>query len=133
MADGLSLAASIIAVIDITAKVVSGSYGYISSVVRAPDDLKKLVNELQSFTTVLITLQICAHDNPGSAALQQLDNPLLECMLEMKKFQAKLASNKDKWWARLKWSFGEKETLDFTSRIERLKSSFNVAINAEQL
>lgn len=57
MADGLSLTASIIAVIQLTAQAAVLDYDYTKGVVEALSDISKLMNELKSFSGVLTILQ----------------------------------------------------------------------------
>lgn len=128
--DGLSIAASIIAVLQITTQVASLSYKYLSGVKRAPEELPKLAHELKSIITVLATLQVCAQDHE-SAALRELEDPLRSCLTEMVALQTKLSPRKG-WLARLKWPFEEKETLEVILRIERLKGLFTLAMNSDQ-
>lgn len=133
----LGIAASVIAVIQITTKVASLGFQYVSSVNRAPENLKALVVELKSLVTVLTMLQICAQD-PESNTLRELDDPLRQCLAEMVKLHNKLElKNNVGWWgkarARLQWHFEEGEVLGCILRIERLKSLFTAAMNADQM
>lgn len=135
--EGLGAAASVIAVIQITTKVVSLSYGYIAGVKRAPGNLQTLVDELKSLTGILTGFQIHAQD-PRSIVLQQLDVPLQKYKLEMMKLHDKLElkQRKSGWWGaalvRLQWPFGEAETLGFILEIERFKTSLILAMNIDQ-
>lgn len=137
MADGLSIVASIIAVIQLTTKAVSLSYGYIGGVAQAPDDFQKLLAELKSLTKALTALHLCAQANPGSrsTALQELEDPLRQCLQEIGRLQLRLEPKK--WWrktlARLQWPLEAKETSDFISRIERHKSLFVLVLDTIQL
>lgn len=137
MADGLGLAASIIAVIQLTTGVASLSYEYIGKATRAPEDISKLMDELKSLLEVLTVLQLAVQANPRSTVLQGLDDPLQKCMEEMIKLRIKLEPKKGlRWWeavlVRLKWPFEEKETSELILRIERLKSLFSLALNTNQ-
>lgn len=87
----LGLAASVIAVIQITTKVASLSYAYISSVKRAPGDIPRLVDELKSLTTVLTTLQICMQgsSSSGPTALGGLEGQLQGCISALMAFWGK--------------------------------------------
>lgn len=135
MAEPLSTAASIIAVIQITAAVASLSYRYTNGLNRAPDDLQRFMNELKLLTIVLSNLQISALENPESTALWNLDHPIQSCTLEMGSLKGKLAPKKN--WlgsalAKLQWPLDETETMEYIWRIERLKSHFMLALSADQ-
>lgn len=88
MAEAVGLAASILGIIHITTKVASLSYSYITAIKRAPDELRKLADELKSLTTVLTTLSIC-EDEHGPALLQ-IQGPLQSCVSDLISIQTKL-------------------------------------------
>ncbi|KAH0603479.1 uncharacterized protein H6S33_007801 [Morchella sextelata] len=139
MAEAVGLAASILGIIHITTKVASLSYSYISGVKRAPDEIRKLADELKSLTTVLTTLSICANDH--GPALLQIQGPLQSCVSELLSIQIKLENSsikaKGRWWdmsfSRLQWPCEEQETLNYVSKIERFKNLVTLAMNADQV
>lgn len=141
--EGVGAAATIIAIIQLTGKVTSLTYGYIGGVKRAPKDLKDLADELKSLENVLNVLKNYTQSNPVSTALETLtdnDGPLLECAQELEKLRIKLEQKggqglrqKVKSLMRgLMWPFDENETLQLISRIERHKSLFNLALTIDQ-
>lgn len=135
MAEVLGTVASIIAVVQVAGQTAILGYGYISGVKRAPEDIRKFLDELESLSKVLTALGDIVKENPGSVALKQLDASLQECLSEMSGLQAKMEPKE--WWrkklARYKWPLRGKETAEYTARIERHKSSFSLALNTEQL
>lgn len=140
MAETLGIIASIIAVIDLTGKTTSLTREYVNGVKRAPDNLRKLLDELTSLAEVFSALQVCANASP-TGGLTELgifkdkDGPLQECILELEKLLLRLES-KERWRrvvTRLKWPLRERETVEFVLRIERHKSLFGLAIDADQL
>lgn len=134
----LGVAASCIQVIELGAKVISSSCRYINGVRRAPKAMSKVMDEVNSLTKVLDTLRNYANANPGSTVLSKLDGqdgPLQGCALELERLQQKLEP-KEGWRkvrARLSWPLKEKDISEFSSRIERHKSLFVLALTADQL
>ncbi|KAI5842429.1 hypothetical protein DFP73DRAFT_515030, partial [Morchella snyderi] len=136
MADGLSTAASVIAVIQIATSVACVGYEYLSSAKRAPECLKRLTDELKSLIEILTEIHICAQD-PRSKLLQRLDSPLQQCFADMINLHGKLSPRKssDFWGSiqtRLRWPFEESDIMDHLVRMERLKNSFILAISLDQ-
>ncbi|KAI5840036.1 ankyrin repeat-containing domain protein [Morchella snyderi] len=138
----VGLTASILGIIHATTKVASLSYSYISGVKRAPDELRKLADELKSLTTVLTILSICVNDH--GPALLKIQDPLQSCLSELLIIQAKLESSSIKaspgrWWpwnisiSRLQWPCEEQETLNYVSKIERFKSLVILTMTADQV
>ncbi|RPB08945.1 hypothetical protein P167DRAFT_538918 [Morchella conica CCBAS932] len=134
MAELLGTAASVIAVIQLTAAVASLSYEYISGVARAPSELQRFMNELKALTAVLSRLQMFALDNPDIADSWGLGEELRRCAEELKDVKERLEPKRG-WWGtalgRLQWPLGGRETLDYVWKIERLKSHFTLAMTAE--
>jgi hypothetical protein len=93
MPDGLSTAASVIAVIQIATSVACVGYEYLSSAKRAPECLRKLTAELKSLIEILTEIHICAQ-NHESRLLQRLDSPLQQCFADMINLQDKLRPRK---------------------------------------
>lgn len=131
MADGLGLAASIIAVLQITTSVASLSYQYLNSAIRAPDSLRELTLEFQTLIEILSRLKICAQD-PQAVTLRTVKNSLHVCHKEMLGLQEKLKPRKS-FLGRLRWPLDEKDIQGYLGRIERFKSSFSLALEIEQL
>lgn len=132
---GLGIAASIIAVIHLTGKLTSLSYGYIGGVKRAGDDMKELLEELSSLMKALITLKDFTDANPLSPTLQGLDGPIRACTRELETLEAKLTTRKGVMGMidRLQWPFKNSEFSDLKSRIERHKSLFTFALAIDQM
>ncbi|RPB12820.1 hypothetical protein P167DRAFT_145540 [Morchella conica CCBAS932] len=131
MADGLGLAASIIAVLQITTSVASLSYQYLNSAIRAPDSLRELTLEFQTLIEILSRLKVCAQD-PQAVTLRTVKNSLHVCHKEMLGLQEKLKPRKS-FLGRLRWPLDEKDIQGYLGRIERFKSSFSLALEIEQL
>lgn len=138
MATILGIAASIIAIIQLTERAATLSYRYTSGVKQAPVHFQSLLDELDSLSKVLATLHDSAKARPGSTELGKLsdhDGPLRGCILELEKLHGKLQPKVG--WGRIinrfMWPLKEKETFDMILRIERYKNLFMLAINADQL
>ncbi|KAI5838988.1 ankyrin repeat-containing domain protein [Morchella snyderi] len=131
MADGLGLAASIIAVLQITTSVASLGYRYLHSAIRAPDSLRELTLEIQTLTGILSRLKICAQ-NPQAVDLRIVENSLHVCHKEMLGLQEKLKPRKGL-LGRLRWPLDENDIRGYLGRIEGFKSSFSLALGTEQL
>lgn len=140
MAEIVGLAASVIAIVHITEKIISYGYQYISGVNHAPTDIQELMDELSELKKVLIRLQDFIDKNPTSNALQDLNHQgglLLVCAKELEKLETKLKPT-GKWsWKvmqkRLKWPLKEKETFQQISRIGRYKANLLLALATDNM
>lgn len=135
MADGLSLAANIIAVVHLVGEVAFSSYRYINEVKGASESLKDFERELKSLKSILLKLRKFAEEYPVIAESWDLTAPLEKCGTDMARIKLALVPKKKKWGAQLlwcQWPFKEKETLGFIERIERLKSLFDLAMSELQ-
>lgn len=133
MAEAIGLAASLIGIIQLAGLTASISYGYISGVKRAPQDLRDLTDELQALSNVIVTLKIHTDENseiPGSV-LHMLEKPLEACARELEELLEKLKMKGI--IDRLKWPLREKETAQWVERIERHKTFFMFALNTDQM
>lgn len=91
--DGLSNAASIIAVIQIAGTLISLGNDYVGAVKRASDDIRDLTQELVALKQVLVILEAYTARNPKSEAFEKLsgaDGPLQKCAAELSRLQSKL-------------------------------------------
>ncbi|KAH0603796.1 uncharacterized protein H6S33_007455 [Morchella sextelata] len=141
MADPLSFVASILAITQLAAKLTCLGYGYVSAVKRAPDDLMDLMNELLALSRVLSILQVYADSssNAADSALYQLNgannSPLQVCSQALEKLLIRMEP-KDGFKgfiSNMKWPLEEKETTQHIARIERHKTLFMFALQADQI
>ncbi|RPB08925.1 hypothetical protein P167DRAFT_329972 [Morchella conica CCBAS932] len=133
MADGLSLVANIIAVV----QLVGGVGRYINEVKGASKSLKDFEREIESLRSILLKLRTFAEENPVIADSWSLTAPLDKCAADMTRINLELAlvPKKKIWGIQLfwcQWPFKEKETLGFIERSERLKSIFILAMGELQ-
>jgi hypothetical protein len=140
--EGLGIAASLIGVIQLTGKVSSLGYGYISKVGQAQQDIENFLKELTSLEKFLELID--SYVKAGSAtsdALQALDEPLRTCRRELKNLELKLKPKKKKtaWFRKkmcltsLMWPLKEKEVTEIIIRIERNKTSFLLALSLDNM
>lgn len=139
--EALGIAASIIAVIQLTASVSTLSYGYIKEWKEAPENIRKLADELSSLSKILTYLQKYVDDNLQSPILQLSDpqNPLREgireCKVDLSRLQLKLVPKQGSGSIRhrLKWPLKEAETSGYLSRMERYKGLIQLALNVDHM
>lgn len=138
----LGIAASIIAVIQLTEAVSGLCYRYIGAVKRAQKDAQELMGELSSLNRVLGALKEYTDKNPQSTTVLQMLNtrggPLSGCLSELERLETKFNSSVPKGWRRkimrsLKWPLEETETLQIISRIERQKNLFTIALSTDHM
>jgi hypothetical protein len=131
--DGLSAAASVIAVLQLTASVI----GYLKDVQNAPKECRQCTIEACNIQTLLTNLRFRLEDvqagRPWFAAVQALDienGPLdqykqaLEQLLSMVETQHDIQKVK----RRLLWNFKKDEVVSILARMERLKSLVSTAL-----
>jgi hypothetical protein len=141
--DGISAAASIIAVIQISEQIISLCRTYYSEVRDAKKNIQRLREEMTSLQTVLTKVADLANA-PNSAKLSTLsllnqpDGPVRQCMMELITIAAKLNPGQGKDTMKqfglraLKWPFSSKDVDKAITTIERHKATFNLALAADQ-
>jgi ankyrin repeat domain-containing protein 50 len=141
--DGLSAAAGIIAVIQLSGQLFDLCRTYYLEVKDARIDIQRLRNEVISLHDVLASVKDLA-DAPGSAKLSNLDllnkpdGPVQQCTTELEGLTAKLelVQGKDRMkqfgLRALKWPFSSKDIDKVIETIGRHKATFNLALTADQ-
>jgi hypothetical protein len=130
MAEFVGLVASIVALTELTGKVIGLGSRYISGVKSAEQDMKALNLELVALASVLKTLQDQANRN---YSLVELRVPIQECTKQMRELELQLRPKKRRLINRWKWPLNETHTSKVLESIERSKSLFTLALTAEQL
>jgi hypothetical protein len=131
--DGLSAAASVIAVIQISSQIFDLCRTYYLNVKEARQDIDRLRNEAASLQDVLVHVVDLTND-PNASSLRTLDpinredGPLQQCQLELEELATKLdpgdGANKMTLAPRvLKWPFKSKEIDKALISIGRYKAS----------
>lgn len=124
--DGLSVAASVIAVVDVSAKILVLCSQYYKAVAGARADISRLQTQLQGIKTTLEHAKALV-ESPQGASLttsRDLQNQLSECHSVLQTLASKLEAGTDKakrraWLRSLKWPFSSKETEGTLLTLER--------------
>lgn len=138
--DGVSAAASVIAVIQMSGQVFDLCRTYYLEVNDARKDIQRLRDEVTSLQDVLVNVADLT-DAPGSAkssilALNRPDGPVQQCRTDLIGLAAKLdpGQGTDKMTqfglTALKWPFSSKEVDKAITTIGRHKATFNLALAA---
>lgn len=138
--DGISAAASVIALVDISAKILSLTVEYSVQVRSAKEDISRFHRELKAFIKVLESLQKLIKNREATklVVLKSLAESMEQCELDLVNLQKKLEPSKGrKRMSRFgvrafKWPFEDKELQHLIGILERHKSTFSTALNADQ-
>ena len=142
----IGLAASIIAVIQISQKVITQAYKYGQSVKNAKKDVERIESELKDVGNRLAELQDLANRAeksgrpldcwPTLASMNQKDGPLPKCKSALSCLLAELTLV-DSGWARIKerasWPNKVAKIEKSLEAIVQQKNSFIEALNIEQV
>jgi hypothetical protein len=133
--DGVSAAASIVAIVETSGQVFDLCRKYYSEVRNAREDIRRLRDEVMSLQDVLTNVADLV-DVPGSARLPILDRlnrpegPIEQCRNELNGLVAKLDTEEMRSRA-LMWPFNKKDISKAISVIRRQKDIFNLALTAD--
>jgi hypothetical protein len=136
--DGLSVAASIIAVVQIAGRAIT----YLSDIRDAPKEWTKCLIEISSSNILLLKLEErVANSSPTEPwytevqALAGKDGPLDQYRLALEHLCAKLEpKNKIRKLANiLTWNFVKEEVAGILARMERLKTVISIALEMDHL
>ncbi|KAF2474193.1 vegetative incompatibility protein HET-E-1, partial [Lindgomyces ingoldianus] len=138
--DGLSGAASVIAVIDISAKITSLCFQYSVAVKYAKDDIERVRRKLDDITRVLekIVQLLSRQDKAPLSTTHGLFTSCSQCLRELTDIKAKLEPGKTrKTMSRigmraLKWPFTSKEVGRIVSSLEGYEQTFTLALQVDQ-
>jgi len=130
--DGVSAAASVVAIIQISGQVFALCQSYYSGVKSAREDIPRLRDEVTALQDVLTNIRDLA-DAPGSAKLSilgllnQPDGLIQQCATELKGLKTKL----DTGLRALRWPIHRKDIDKTILVIRRQKKIFNLALTAD--
>ncbi|OAA62771.1 Ankyrin repeat-containing domain protein [Niveomyces insectorum RCEF 264] len=136
----MDAAASVIAVIQITERVVVLSYRYLKAAKNAKADIERLQSELGSLNAVLKGAQELL-DGPHGATLktsQRLHEALKGCDATVKELETKLAERADKVRRRvlgfgtLKWPFDSHEVDRIVQTLHTHRDTLNAGLSIDQ-
>jgi hypothetical protein len=138
--DGLSGAASVIAVIDISAKIIAVCYQYSKAVKDAKDDIGRVQRKVGDITHILKKIErlLDSQDKTRLSTTDGLLDSLSQCLQELKDMEAKLNPGKSrKIMSRiglraLKWPFTSKQVDKIVSTLEGFEQAFTLALQVDQ-
>ena len=138
--DGLSSAASVIAVIQLTGSLVKLCGGYIQEVKDARDEVFTLQRVITDLRGTLQDLQKFLDSNDGKAlsTSSRLVSNITECLSDLRALEARLDLRKGKKLMRklglraLKWPLKRTEVEGVVQNLKRYKSSFLLSLQVDQ-
>jgi hypothetical protein len=139
MVDPIGLVGTLIAVVQISSKVVSICYEYRSSVKNAPRELSLILDEVTSVRDIVERLvKIVDADErscilPSLQSMNQPEAPLQKCLAELTALKQCLKPAKGlkaKGWA-LVWPLKETDAQKRLAAIARIKATLQLAISAD--
>jgi hypothetical protein len=141
--EAVGSAASIIAVIDLSAKVASICFQYSAAVKNARSDVERLQGELERLRTTLQGAQRLL-ESPNGKRLQTsqgLRNGLIDCSSQLSELQSRLEKKLNPGSARkamrkfglraLKWPFESKEIDSIINNLERYRDTLSVGLTVD--
>jgi len=138
--DGLSGVASVIAVIDIAAKIASLCLEYSVAVKDAKDDIERVQRKVSDITHVLEKIKklLDARDKAQLSTTHDLLKSLGKCLQELEDLKVKLEPRKTrKAMSRfgiraLKWPFTNKQMERVISSLQGYENTFTLALQVDQ-
>ncbi|KAF2190141.1 vegetative incompatibility protein HET-E-1 [Zopfia rhizophila CBS 207.26] len=138
--DGLSAAASIIAVVDIAAKVALLCFQYSLAVKDAKRDIVRLQKKVTDIQNVLEEVQklLEKQDKSQLSTTRKFQNPLKECHQQLEELQAQLTPGRGHKVMRrvgfraLKWPFTSKQVEKMVVSLEQYEQTFSLALQVDQ-
>jgi hypothetical protein len=140
MAEALGVASSVIAVVDLSAKVLSLCLQYSREVKNAKDDIEKLCEEVATFQATAKELETLVEGPRGKElkASRQLTSAIKDGLSRLKELEKQLEpSTGRKRMSRfgiraLKWPFESKEVKGTVEGLERCRGTISLALNIDQ-
>ncbi|KAF9768075.1 hypothetical protein IL306_014673, partial [Fusarium sp. DS 682] len=140
MADALGITSSVIAVFDLSAKVISLCFQYSQAVKNAKDDIEKLCEEVAAFLATTKDLQTLVGGPRGKElkASQQLKSAIEDGRSRLEKLEQQLKpSTRRQRMSRfglraLKWPFERKDVKGTIEDLERCRGNISLALNIDQ-
>jgi hypothetical protein len=138
--DGISSAASVIAVIQLTGSLVKLCGGYIQKVTDARDEIYSLQRSIEGIQGMLQDLQKSLQSDDGKAlpTSARLANNVTDCLSDLRDLEAKIDLGKGNKLMRkvglraLRWPLKRAEVERIIQNLERYKSSFLLSLQMDQ-
>ena len=143
--EAVGSAASIIAVIDLSAKVASLCFRYYSAVKNARSDVERLQGELERLKTTLESTQRLLESPDGKRlqTSQDLWDGLIDCSSQLSQLQSRLEKKLDPGFVRkairrtrfgaLKWPFESKEIDSIIKNLEGYRDTLSIGLAVDGL
>ena len=146
MMDPLSITAGVVAVLQATNAVISLCYDFRAAIKNSPWGLTRIIHEVKDLRNVLETMEQLSNGSGESPSLRMLIDPkyspLTSCLHELSTLEQKIGRASDVTRGSTKrnalskaifWKLSENEVKECLARIERCKSTLNVAITADEV
>ncbi|KAF2731741.1 hypothetical protein EJ04DRAFT_514396 [Polyplosphaeria fusca] len=136
--DGLSGAASVIAVVNISAKVASLCYQYSVEVKHAKGDIERLHRKVNDTKNVLEKLQQLEQNSPQLSTTHNMVDSLKQCHEQLQGLKDRLEPGRGRKAMQqfgiraLKWPFTSKEVEKTVQNIESYQTTFSLALQTDQ-
>ena len=138
--DGLAGAASVIAVIDISTKIVSLCYQYSVAVKDAKDNIERVRRKVSDITHILEKIKqlLDRQDKTRLSTTQGLFSSLEQCLKELESLEVKLEPRKTRktmsrfGFRALKWPFTSKQVDKIVLDLEGYEQTFSLALQVDQ-
>lgn len=138
--DDLSAAASVIAVIDISAKIASLCFQYSVAVKNAKEDIQRLQKKADTigYTLGELKQQLGRPDGTRLSTTRKSTESLQECLALLQKLEIQLESGKTRkaisrlGGRALKWPFKSKEIEKILASLEKYEQTFSLSLQIDQ-
>jgi hypothetical protein len=138
---GIGEAASIVAVVQITAQISKLCGGYLSEVKSAPKEVERLQSKFSSLHSVLEKIEQMLMGSKSARLTMSTSvlESLKRCVIDLEELKAKLdAGRRKKPMSRvglrcLRWPFTRKEVEKAVEMLEGYTTTFNVALLADNM
>ena len=143
MAEPLSVSASLASLITFAEIMFKRTYKYAKAVRNAPEEIRKLSNELSTLNGLLHRVELLARELEGHPSYSNKNiyglNSCLETLSKIKflldKFEAPATTNRTLHTVkrRMGWPFSASEANSLTMELDRHKATLNLALEADEM
>jgi hypothetical protein len=138
--DGLSAAASVIAIIDISAKIALLCFQYSVAVKDAKKDIERLERTVTDVKNILEEVKqlLDGQDKTRFSATHKLSDSLKECSRQLQELKTQLEPGKTykvmhRFGVRaLKWPFTNKQVEKMVASLKEYEQTFSLALQVDQ-
>jgi hypothetical protein len=136
MSDPLSLAASIIAVVQLTDLVLTSCYTFVGKVKSAAADINKIIHEISLLKGIFLNLHELGDEDRGGDGLKALigpDGPVSICLEALREIEVKLqpASTILTTKRKIFWPFESKKLDEILERVRNQNPALLLALSAD--